>query len=149
MKVNKYILEAGVFFSLLFLIAGQIPSVTTVVIIQPEPRVSPPIFVEVELGEALVPILKARVTAYSEWDSCHYENCLMANGKPAQQGYVACPRKFSMGTRVQINDQEYVCGDRTAERFDGRFDIFMGYGQDSYVKAINFGVQEMGIRVLP
>jgi len=90
----------------------------------------------------------AHVTAYSEYDSCHYENCLMANGIPAQEGYVACPRRFALGTKVEIDGDEYICGDRTAERFDGRFDIFMGYGSEAYAQAINFGIRTLEYRVL-
>lgn len=89
----------------------------------------------------------AEITAYSEIDSCHYEGCPMANGVKAQVGYVACPRSMQHGTKVEIDGVKYECGDRTAKRFDGRFDIFMGYGQESYDKAIEFGIKEKEVLV--
>jgi|GEM_PF-1543414 len=89
----------------------------------------------------------ATVTSYSSLDSCHYAGCVMANGKPAQVGYVACPRKLDLGTIVFIDGDEYVCGDRTAKRFDGRYDIFQGYGVGAHEKAIKFGIKKLQVHV--
>ena len=72
----------------------------------------------------------------------------MANGVRAHIGAVACPRSLELGSKVLIDGVEYECSDRTALRLDGRFDIFMGYGQESYNKAINFGKRELTITVL-
>lgn len=36
---------------------------------------------------------------------------------------IACPREIKLGTVVIISDKRYVCEDRTAPKFDGRFDI--------------------------
>ena len=36
---------------------------------------------------------------------------------------IACPRRIKLGTVVMISDKRYVCEDRTAPKFDGRFDI--------------------------
>lgn len=88
-------------------------------------------------GESAV--VNAYITAYSEIDSCHYKGCPMANGEKAHIGAVACPRRYSLGTKVQIDGVDYICKDRTAQYVDGRWDIFMGYGPESYAKAIKFG----------
>lgn len=89
----------------------------------------------------------ATVTAYSSVDSCHHPKCIMANGKSAQVGYVACPRKLKLGTRVIIDGDEYVCGDRTAKRYDGRYDIFQGYGAAAHKKAIQFGIKKLDVTI--
>ena len=81
------------------------------------------------------------VTAYSEIDSCHYANCIMASGKRAYIGAIACPRDIKLGTKIKIANKWYICEDRTALSLDGRFDIFMGYGKKAYNKAIKFGKQ--------
>lgn len=86
----------------------------------------------------------ASVTAYSSIDSCHTGvSCLMANGKKAHLGAIACPRSVKLGTRVTINGTTYTCADRTARWVDGRYDIFMGYGQEAYDAAIKFGNQRL------
>ena len=36
---------------------------------------------------------------------------------------VACPRHISLGTTVEIRGATYVCEDRLAKKFNGRFDI--------------------------
>lgn len=89
----------------------------------------------------------ATTTAYSEFDSCHYPNCAMASGKPAYIGAVACPRDIPLGTEVEIAGQPFTCEDRTAKRYDGRFDIFTGYGEDAYKLAINFGIKKLPVEV--
>ena len=88
------------------------------------------------------------VTAYSELDSCHYENCAMASGKRAYVGAVACPRSIKLSTTVLIDGTPFVCEDRTSEKHDGVFDIFMGYGLVSYEKAITFGRQKKQVQIL-
>jgi 3D (Asp-Asp-Asp) domain-containing protein len=91
----------------------------------------------------------ATVTAYSEYDSCHTgSTCLMASGKKAYVGAIACPRKYKLGTRVVIDTTPYICEDRTATSVDGRFDIFYGYGQEAYDKAIQFGKQTKTITII-
>lgn len=93
--------------------------------------------------------LIAHVTGYSELDSCHTgQSCLMASGKRAYVGAIACPRAYKLGTRVKITDTVYTCEDRTAKRLDGRFDIFFGYGQGSYDQAIKFGKKQLTINII-
>ena len=81
------------------------------------------------------------ITAYSEFDSCHYEGCKMASGKPAYVGAIACPRDWELGKQVIIEGITYTCEDRYNLNLEDRIDIFMGYGKDSYIKAINYGKQ--------
>lgn len=90
----------------------------------------------------------ATITAYSAIDSCHYANCITASGKPAYVGGVACPRKYRLGTKVRIGDEVYVCEDRTAKKYDGRFDIFMGYTASAHKKAIIFGLRKLEVEIL-
>jgi 3D (Asp-Asp-Asp) domain-containing protein len=42
---------------------------------------------------------------------------------------VALPRRFPLGSIVEINGHRYIGHDRTHYRFDGRFDIFMASRQ--------------------
>lgn len=92
--------------------------------------------------------IQATVTAYSEIDSCHYENCVMASGKRAYVGAIACPRNIPLGAEVMIAGETYRCEDRTNLALDGRYDIFMGYGKESHRRAIEYGIQtnEISIR---
>lgn len=91
------------------------------------------------------PVIVA-VTAYSELDSCHSgPDCLMASGKRAYVGAVACPRDVKLGDKVVIDGKNYTCEDRTAQKYDGRYDIFMGYGEESHKKALNFGIKHLEI----
>lgn len=93
-------------------------------------------------------VITATVTAYSEIDSCHTGvSCLMASGKRAYVGAIACPRNISFGTRVVIDNTTYTCEDRVSLKYPNRFDIFMGYGQDSYNKAISYGKKTKSITI--
>ena len=89
-----------------------------------------------------------KITAYSELDSCHYENCLTASGKPAYVGGIACPRSWKFGTRVLIGGEIFTCEDRYSKSLDERIDLFMGYGIEAYEQAIKFGVQEHEVEIL-
>ena len=53
--------------------------------------------------------------------------------------------EIELGTKVIILGREFTCEDRTALRFNGRYDIFMGYGQEAYNKAVNFGIKELPV----
>lgn len=98
----------------------------------------------VSTGEQVI----AHVTAYSGVESCHYAGCPMASGKVAYVGAVACPSWYKLGTRVEILGEVYTCEDRTATRFDGRFDIFMGMTQEAYQKALRFGIKNLTVTIL-
>jgi len=89
------------------------------------------------------------VTSYSEIDSCHYAGCVMSSGVPAYVGAVACPREIDLGVWVEIEGLgKFKCEDRTALYFNGRYDVFQGYGADAYYKALEFGVRKLKIKLL-
>jgi len=91
------------------------------------------------------------ITAYSAYESCDYplnDYCLMADGQPARIGTIACPYEFKLGTRFIIEGKEYICQDRTSLQFNGRFDIFMGYGYENYLKAKEWGIRELEVLLL-
>jgi 3D (Asp-Asp-Asp) domain-containing protein len=101
-------------------------------------------------------IINATVTMYSGIESCsEAPKCTMASGKPAYDGAVACPRSIPLGTRISIynpKDKEntlraLVCEDRTAKRFDGRFDIFAGRDMNAYNYAKNYGIKKLQVTI--
>ena len=90
------------------------------------------------------------VSAYSSIESCHNPQnnlCLMADGKPAELGAIACPRKFLLGTKFLIDGQEYVCRDRLSLRYDNRFDLFFGYGYENYIRAKEWGIRKLEVYI--
>jgi hypothetical protein len=70
--------------------------------------------------------LRAHVTGYNtvpgQTDSTP---CIAASGANicGRRDVVACPRRISLGTVVEIRGETYVCEDRLAKKFDSRFDI--------------------------
>lgn len=51
--------------------------------------------------------------------------CIGASGANicGRRDAVACPRRISLGTIVEIRGSTYVCEDRLAKKFDNRFDV--------------------------
>jgi hypothetical protein len=51
--------------------------------------------------------------------------CIGASGANicGRRDAVACPRRISLGTVVEIKGATYVCEDRLAKKFDNRFDV--------------------------
>lgn len=92
--------------------------------------------------------IKSTVTGYSSLDSCNTKLCLMASGKSAYVGAVACPTKLPLGSKVRIQGKVYTCEDRTAKRFDGRYDIFFGYGKEAHQKALNWGIKKLDVDIV-
>ena len=92
-------------------------------------------------------VIEADITGYSEFDSCHYKNCIMASGKRAYIGAIACPRDIKLSTRVSIDGKVYICEDRTSKVYNGRFDIFFGYGKESFEDAKNFGIKTVQVLI--
>lgn len=83
--------------------------------------------------------LTAIVTAY------------IATGHPCADGHmpvagvtIAAPRNIPLGSHVVVNGHEYLVEDRTAKRFDGRFDIFMARKTD----ALNWGRRKLSVTIL-
>ncbi len=64
----------------------------------------------------------------------------MANGEFPREGFIACPREFSLGSVFEIDGIDYICGDRTGKKYNGRFDI---YTDESYEEAMKFGKQHL------
>ena len=96
-------------------------------------------------GEGII----AEISAYSEIETCPFSRCVMASGRRAYIGAVACPRTLKFGTRIAIGGLgEFVCEDRVSERLEGRYDIFMGMGSESYVKAKDFGIKKLKVEVI-
>lgn len=72
----------------------------------------------------------------------------MANSQRAYVGAAACPRNIKLGTKVKIAGKTYTCADRTAKRYDGRFDIFAGYTQADHDRAVQSGVKKLNVKIL-
>jgi hypothetical protein len=51
--------------------------------------------------------------------------CIAASGDNicGRTDVVACPRRISLGSFLQINGATYICEDRLAKKYDSRFDI--------------------------
>jgi len=65
-----------------------------------------------------------------------------ANNHPPLVGTtVAGPRSLPLGTHIHISGMtnDFIINDRTARKYDGRIDIFMG---DDKQKALQFGKQQ-------
>ena len=94
---------------------------------------------------------EARITAYSEIDSCHFPDgnggCLNAYNETIQEGQAACPLWIKKGSIIEIEGLgEYTCMDKTAEWVQSdkgtTFDLWIGYGEESHEIAWNFGEQK-------
>lgn len=99
-----------------------------------------------ELPNQIVYGYSSSVTAYSELETCK-SNCIMASGKKAYIGAIACPRNINLGTRVVIDNISYICEDRTNVKYNGRYDIFYGYGESAYNQAIKYGIKIKQVKV--
>lgn len=90
----------------------------------------------------------AVVTAYNtvEWQT-DASPCLAASGDNicGRDDVVACPRNVPLGTKVLINEKEYICLDRTAGKFDGRFDLSFDKDIDA---ARQWGVKRLSVTIL-
>lgn len=88
-----------------------------------------PVLVEVVKAETVEPahrVIKARVTGYNTVKAQTDQTpCISATGDDicGRNDVVACPRNLKLGTKVEIDGKTYFCLDRTAKKFDGRFDI--------------------------
>jgi len=60
---------------------------------------------------------------------------ITASGKAIRPGMLAAPRNIKFGTQVVINNRTYTVEDRTARRFNGRFDIYV----PSHQQALKLG----------
>jgi hypothetical protein len=70
--------------------------------------------------------IRAFVTGYNTVvEQTDETSCIAASGANicGRGDVVACPRNIRLGTLVEIRGARYVCEDRTARKFNGRFDI--------------------------
>ena len=74
-----------------------------------------------------------------------------ASGKwPVEGVTIAAPRSVKLGTRVRVTvpgssfNHVYTVQDRTAKRFDGRWDIFF----NSHQTALKWGKKQVRVEVL-
>jgi len=70
--------------------------------------------------------LQAYITGYNTVPSQTSSHpCVAASGAYicGRQDVVACPPGFRFGAIVEIRGNAYVCEDRTADKYDSRFDI--------------------------
>ena len=66
-------------------------------------------------------VFRAIITQYSRADSCHNRRdgkCIMSSGRPVYIGAVACPNFLALGTKIYVDEKEYVCEDRYAPWLD-------------------------------
>jgi len=93
-------------------------------------------------------LTNAIITAYCACAQCcgpHHANITSSGESPTPNYTIAGPRNLPLGTRCSINGHTYVVQDRTAKRFDGRFDIYFA----SHADAIKFGRQISNVTILP
>src|SRR6266478_392422 len=83
-------------------------------LVQPAPPSKPDIYVETYVtGYNTVP---------GQTDNTP---CIAASGANicGRHDAIACPQGIKLGTIVEIRGETYVCEDRTARKYNGRFDI--------------------------
>ncbi len=66
----------------------------------------------------------------------------MSDGKMPHVGAAACPRNVSHETIAIIDDVPFVCEDRTAKQYNGRFDLFSTASNE---KMLKFGKQRLKV----
>lgn len=91
-------------------------------------------------------ITNAIITAYCSCAlCCGKANQPTASGKlPVQGTTIAAPRSIKLGTHVIINGHEYIVQDRTAKRYDGRWDVYFNKHSD----AKRFGIRTNRVEVV-
>ena len=88
---------------------------------------------------------RAEVTAYSSSpDETWGDPLITASGRPVADGIVACPRRFSFGTKFRIGRRVYTCWDRLHPKYDHRFDVWKASKPD----ALQFGLKRLLVEVL-
>jgi 3D (Asp-Asp-Asp) domain-containing protein len=91
------------------------------------------------------------ITAYCNCTKCTHGDNITARGNAPREGItVAAPRAVPLGTKAAITvpgaftNRIFVVEDRTARRFDGRWDIFIA----SHERAKRFGKQNGEIKII-
>jgi len=68
---------------------------------------------------------------------------ITASGKQIQLGMIAAPRHIKFGTKVTIENKQYTVEDRTARRYNDRFDIYV----TNHKQAIKLGIRTNTITI--
>lgn len=68
---------------------------------------------------------------------------ITASGKAIRSGMIAAPRNIPFGTRVTIQNKQYVVEDRTARKYNARWDIYV----TNHKQAIKLGKQKHNVRI--
>ena len=90
-------------------------------------------------------VILATITAYCHCTICTPGSGVCADRKPPRAGYtIAGPRHLPLGSRVEIAGHTYTLQDRTAKRFDGRFDIYFA----DHAAAKRFGRQTNTVTII-
>jgi len=92
-------------------------------------------------------ILQATITAYCACTKCCGPKAadITASEKAPIAGItIAVPRSIPLGSRITIGAHAYIAQDRTARRFDGRFDIYFA----THKEALRFGKQTNKVTII-
>jgi 3D (Asp-Asp-Asp) domain-containing protein len=96
-------------------------------------------------------VLTAVLSAY-----CHCAACCGKRGKPTAAGVrperyvsIAAPRWVPIGTRVHVEGLGWrTVHDRTALKWDGRFDVFVGSDKAAHRRAQRLGIRTAKITII-
>lgn len=91
----------------------------------------------------------AIITAYCACRLCcgdhaHSLQRTASGTRPLAGKTLAAPRNVPFGTRVKINNRVYIVEDRTARRYNNRWDIYFTKHRD----AVKFGRKQLTIKIL-
>lgn len=88
---------------------------------------------------------EAIVTAYCACMLCTPGRGITASGDvPRANHTIAAPRLIPFGASVVVSGNAYVVRDRTAKRFDGRFDIYFR----THKEARKFGIRKLTVTII-
>ena len=91
-------------------------------------------------------IIKGVVTGYSseesQTDSSPY---LTASQKQVQDGFIACPRKYEFGQKIEIQRKIYTCEDRKNIRYEDYPDEYFDIWFSETELALEFGIKNLEV----
>ncbi len=76
--------------------------------------------------------IKAYVTGYNSYIAqTDSSPCIAAGGYICgRSDVITCSRDYPLGTTIEVDGKDYICLDRTAPKYDHRFDIFCDKDDD-------------------
>lgn len=92
-------------------------------------------------------IISATITAYCACTICcgpRATGTNAANRRPQQGISIAAPRSIPLGSQVIIGTNTYKVDDRTARKYDGRFDVYF----TSHQAAKQFGIKTQQVTII-